>query len=518
MFDFTEYGASSGFFYKNLKQGYYFNGTVFTQVTDPDYPGWTALPTISSITRSSSTATVTTGSAHGLTTGDNVLIAGAAQTEYNGSFTVTVTSTTQFTYTVSGTPASPATGTITGYSAEDNTVPGVAYLDGFIFVMNNNAEIINSALEDPSSWNALDFLGCDVDPSAGRGIAKYQNYIVGFTARTTEFFYDAGNPTGSPLSRMAQNAALVGCATGYSIGYCAGTVFWVGTNKSRGRGVYMLNGLAPEVVSTPAIDRILDTLGLTTVRAFGFRINGSHFYFLNCISDNLTLVYDVANKLWSQWTYSTAASPITLTGLTQSNGTATATKTSHGYSTGDLVRISGATPAGYNDDYLITVVDANTFTFPVDPTLSGTTSGTITATKYTQGYMPFVSYAYSGSKDLLQHETDGYVYEITPNVFQDLQTTTGTPIHSMARTDRIDGGDLGQKTFGHVEIVGDQVDTWVFMRVSNDDAQTWSNPRPADMSLRVPQVRRLGKARRMVFEIHHVGNARCRLESLELGE
>jgi hypothetical protein len=514
MFDFTEYGASAGFFYKNTAAGYFFNGTTFTQVTDDDYPG--VIP-VTSITRASSTATVTATTDHGLVTGNQVVVSGATQTEYNGTFTVTVTSPTQFTYTVTGTPATPATGTIR-CNQVDSTVPGVAYLDGFIFVMNPNAEIINSALEDPSAWNALDFLGCDVEPSAGKGIAKYQNYIVGFTDRVTEFFYNAGNPTGSPLSRMSQNAALVGCATGYSIAYCAGTVFWIGKNRNRGRGVYMLNGLAPEVVSTPAIDRILDNLILTTVRAFGFRINGSHFYFLNCISDNLTLVYDVANKLWSQWTYSTAASPITLTGLTQANGTATATKTSHGYSTGDLVRISGATPAGYNDDYLITVTDANNFTFPVDASLSGTTSGTILATKYTQGYMPFVSYAYSGTKDLLQHETDGYVYEITPNVFQDLQSTTGTPIHSMARTDRIDGGNLDQKAFGHVEIVGDQIDSYVFMRVSNDDAQTWSNPRHADMSLRVPQVRRLGKARRMVFEIHHVGNARCRLESLEIGE
>lgn len=67
---------------------------------------------VTSITRSSSTATVTTSSAHGLTTGNAVTISGASQTEYNGTFTITVTDTTHFTYTVSGTPATPATGTI----------------------------------------------------------------------------------------------------------------------------------------------------------------------------------------------------------------------------------------------------------------------------------------------------------------------------------------------------------------------------------------------------------------------
>jgi len=65
-----------------------------------------------SITRSGSTATVThTG--HGLSTGDDVSIRGADQGEYNGTQTITVTGTNTYTYTVSGSPTTPATGTIT---------------------------------------------------------------------------------------------------------------------------------------------------------------------------------------------------------------------------------------------------------------------------------------------------------------------------------------------------------------------------------------------------------------------
>src|SRR3990167_2636564 len=60
------------------------------------------------------TATATTGAAHGYSTGDRVTIAGAVQDSYNGTFTITVTVATTFTFTVvSGTPATPATGTIT---------------------------------------------------------------------------------------------------------------------------------------------------------------------------------------------------------------------------------------------------------------------------------------------------------------------------------------------------------------------------------------------------------------------
>ncbi len=68
--------------------------------------------TVSSLTRSGSTVTVTTSSSHGFSTGDYVLISGANQAEYNGGFVVTTISSTQFSYTVSGTPTTPATGTI----------------------------------------------------------------------------------------------------------------------------------------------------------------------------------------------------------------------------------------------------------------------------------------------------------------------------------------------------------------------------------------------------------------------
>lgn len=67
---------------------------------------------VTSINRSSNTATVVTSTAHGMVTGNTVVIADAVETDYNGEYTITVTDTTTFTYTVSNTPSTPATGTI----------------------------------------------------------------------------------------------------------------------------------------------------------------------------------------------------------------------------------------------------------------------------------------------------------------------------------------------------------------------------------------------------------------------
>jgi len=62
-----------------------------------------------SITRSSTTATVTQAD-HGIEVGERIKIIGATQTEYNGIVTVTAVTTNTWSYTVSGSPATPATG------------------------------------------------------------------------------------------------------------------------------------------------------------------------------------------------------------------------------------------------------------------------------------------------------------------------------------------------------------------------------------------------------------------------
>lgn len=82
---------------------------VFMPVTS-SAGGWPYQDTVT-ITRSGATATVT-HTAHDLTTGDYVDINGANENEYNGTHQITVTGANTYTYTVSGTPATPATGTI----------------------------------------------------------------------------------------------------------------------------------------------------------------------------------------------------------------------------------------------------------------------------------------------------------------------------------------------------------------------------------------------------------------------
>lgn len=98
---------------KNLDTGAVIeNARVMVPVTNGTNFPYQASVTITS---SGTTATVThTGDPHGLADNDNILIAGADQDEYNGAYTIDVTGTYTYTYTMLGDPADDtATGTIT---------------------------------------------------------------------------------------------------------------------------------------------------------------------------------------------------------------------------------------------------------------------------------------------------------------------------------------------------------------------------------------------------------------------
>lgn len=93
----------------------------------------------------------------------------------------------------------------------------------------------------------------------------------------------------------------------------------------------------------------------------------------------------------AQWNISDSANPFieigsewgppqTLTSLTSSGNTATATKNGHGYRTGDVITIAGADQAPYNGDYTITVTNANVFTYTFAGSVTSPATGTITAT------------------------------------------------------------------------------------------------------------------------------------------
>lgn len=393
------------------------------------------------------------------------------------------------------------------------TVPGVAYLDGYFFVMNNAGTIFNSGLETPLVWNSLDFIACEAEPDGGVAIAKYQNYIVGFGNWTTEFFYDAANATGSPLAGIQSSTAQVGCANGYSVAQFDGKLVWMGNSREKGRGVYALSGsMVPQELSTPDISRILNNDDLVTVYSWGAGFAGHSLYVLSLVTSNITLVYDFSTQAWSHFTRRKAGTAKSVSSLSQASGIATAASTAHGFSDGDEITIAGATPSGYNLVTNISYVDVNTFTYLVPDTLAATATGTITATGSTEAYFDLAYYANAGGKDIVQGANDGILYELLGSAYQD----NGVSIDASARTTIYDAGSAKRKFIASAEVIGDKVTAPVLLRWSDDDYVTNSAYRKIDLGAKRSRLSRLGSTSRRSFEIRHTANTPFRVEALEI--
>lgn len=393
------------------------------------------------------------------------------------------------------------------------TVPGVAYLDGYFFVMDGNGTIYNCGLETPTDWNSLDYISCESEPDGGVAIAKYQNYIVGFGNWTTEFFYDAGNATGSPLANIKNASFQIGCANGYSVAQFDDKIVWMGNCREKGRGVYAIaGGMVPAKVSTPDIDRILNADSLATVYAWGAGFSGHTLYVLTLVSSGITLVYDFSTQAWSHFTRRAAGSAKSITSLTQINGIATAVCAAHGFADADPVTISGATPAGYNAATNIGYIDANTFSFECDGALTTPASGTILATGSTESYFNLAAYINAGGKDIVQGASDAVLYEMLGTAYDD----NGIPIDAAIRTTIYDGGSSKRKFVASAEVIGDKVAASAFLRYSDDDYTTNSNYRKIDLSARRSRLSRLGSTSRRSFEIRHTASTPFRVEALEI--
>ena len=482
--------------YNGIKQITVVNATTFT------YPllGNPPSPAI---------GTITYIAPHGLTLYDSVTIAGATPVAYNGLYTVTGIQFDFFTYTFVG-GASPATGTITAVGGSVTT-RGLEQLDGYFNVMTLSGRLFSSANGNAYQWNALNFLDAKIEPGLGVALTKSASYLVALKEWSTEFFYDAGNAQGSPLAPILNAFQLIGCASADSVAKLNGNPYWVSQTRGLGRNIYCIKGTQLEQVGTESISRILDLSTLATVYSYGLSIAGANFYILTLIDLNKTLVYEANSKSWALWSSLTLnASSTAITAAVIANGVVTVTATAHGMSDGDTALIAGATPSGLNGQQVITYISANSFSYATSAVGTVTVLGTIT--RYLESYFKYTKYIKSGGKNLLQHETNGTLCEISPAVFQD----TGNPINCLMRTSIIDNGNTLKKVTGSVEILGDKVAGTAYLRFSNDDYNTVTKYRSVNLNSHRARVLRCGNFRRRSFELRYQGNTTLRLESLEL--
>lgn len=131
------------------------------------------------------------------------------------------------------------------------------------------------------------------------------------------------------------------------------------------------------------------------------------------------------------------------------------------------------------------------------------------------GAWPIVSVAQSSTYGLLGlHPTNGWVYNITPTVYQD----DSSNFTVLAQFGRLDFDDMRRKFVQRVDLVGDvqASSTPVTLQYSDDDYNTLSTGRTMDMAETRPFQTRFSNFRRRAWKLSYSGSNPLRIEGLEL--
>ena len=104
----------------------------------------------------------------------------------------------------------------------------IVYMDGYLFQGLSNGRIHNSDLNSAVAWTSTAFLTADTHGGALEAIHIQKDQIIAFTKNRIEFFFNNGNPTGSPLLRIDQNTAEIGLAAKGSLAWAGETICFVG--------------------------------------------------------------------------------------------------------------------------------------------------------------------------------------------------------------------------------------------------------------------------------------------------
>ena len=189
-------------------------------------------------------------------------------------------------------------------SFPQNPVPGLVYLDGYVFAMDQQGQIFQSNNENPNIWGPLNYTSAVSEADKGKAIARHLNYIIAFKEWTADFFYDAGNESGSVLAINQSAHMEIGCADGNSIQNPEQTLIWMATVVEGGRAIMLLDGLSPRQISTKAVETFLNASNLTNTYSWLYKIAGHTLYGLVLTDQNVTLVYDIQEQEWHTWTTS----------------------------------------------------------------------------------------------------------------------------------------------------------------------------------------------------------------------
>ncbi len=359
---------------------------------------------------------------------------------------------------------------------------GVVTLNGRAYVLDESGDIYGSDLDDGTNWQALTVINAERQPDGGIYIGPHYDHIVVFGSRTIEFFRDAGNPTGSPLSRREDVFYNVGAIAGEAIWQVGDAIYFLGTEAKGSVNVYKLEGFQLQKISSTGLNTYLTNLLYRAGKGVlfsGFQAQGKTYV--------LVTPYNTTTPSYSDGYYTFVHCPET--GFWH-------------WFTSDLSEVGDSTS--------LEIVDWTLRTGASNSLGRGiTASGNIVSI-----------YDVLGAVDL--EDLASYVesdYWASGYAEADSSGAT-TPIPFVIRTGPQDG-DTNKWKFGRaLEIVRDFTDASTDLTVkwsdaASSDANFTGGNRTLDLSVK-QKLSRLGRFIRRSHQVEYTNNQPIRLEAIEL--
>lgn len=504
--------ANSAIYFVNDNKVY--KGSYSTAVTE-------AAVTVTDIDGDGSTATAT-ATAHGYKTGDKITI--SSSTYFDGEYVITVTGPNAFTFAHASSQTNDsgdATRSLGGGGSErvhffevgnylviidyednsgwyiavgasttlveitDTDFPGHlstytlarggAVLDGTLYVINTAGTISGSDIEDPTTWNALNIVTAEVKQDGGVALAEHNNHIAAFGTRTIEYFYDAANPTGSPLAVRQDVSHEIGLANFDTLWGTKNKLLFVAQSKHGALGVYIMQAFEVVEISPPSMDTFLTSAVHDDDKkliASGFTAGNESFYILtvyHLIDDNVTslesMVYNLTSGTWTRF---------------------------------ELMH------SGIDDCPLVDYAVANT-------TQLG--KGILT-----NGDIVTVADDFSPMDSV---NAQGGVF--ADDVFEPGVFTAGSPgygenISMEVITGHTDNGTVNRKFMSSLRVAGPKTDNSQTLTVqwSNEDNNSYNAGKTIDTSIPGRRITRLGSYRQRNIKLTYAGSERIEIDALEI--
>lgn len=122
-------------------------------------------------------------------------------------------------------------------------------------------------------------------------------------------------------------------------------------------------------------------------------------------------------------------------------------------------------------------------------------------------YFVGCNYLFGQNLDLMQSYVDGTVFKMDESLYTDAYG----PINVTAVTPIYDYGTMNYKRVATLSYFGDVINTSMTVSHSDDDYNTWQNPRVVNLNTEKKQLQRGGRFRRRAFKMTHSDNTPLRL-------